>query len=154
MMGLPFLTSRFLPLWDHPDFMHGRDNPAFKIWQEKGIRTAADLFHSTEPRLLTFQKLAVNHQLGSGHYLALCQINRFLQDRLGDWTKEWKCTFLDSALTSTPNVYSISFLYPQLHSVEVDKKKQPLCLRCGRRIQGVLTLHRWYLKVGRDLGKQ
>lgn len=97
--GLPFLLSKYMPLWGHPEY--SRDNNYDLYYADlraKGIRLASHIMHPEEKRWLSVQEILDRFSLPEKHSFKVTQLFSLCRSRLRDLSQEAGKNALDSLL--------------------------------------------------------
>lgn len=81
-LQLPFLISKLMPLWGHPEFPQGVDSRMDKMLRQKGILTAGHLINPDMGKWYTVNQILDKYSIPATHFLAIAQLLHFCKSRL------------------------------------------------------------------------
>lgn len=113
--GLPFILSKYMPLWGHPEFALDNNYPRYNsALREGGIYLAKHIIHAGEKRWLSPMEILHKYSLPNVHHYKILQILSLCKSRLTDLSREGPSNTFDDLVAIPRGTYGVSILYKML----------------------------------------
>lgn len=106
--SLPFLLSKHMPIWGHPETSFENNLPHNAVFQDRGVQTVAHLVCPEEKRWYTSVEVLQKYALPSHCHFKIMQILAFCRSRLRDLTEERENNKSDECLAFQPGYYGLT----------------------------------------------